>query len=93
MITPTVNGTRRTFDGDLTMPLPWFRRDELQLVGTTFGCGLAMEQVTVHVTLLGGGARRKSTPDFIREAAWLARAIGAPVEGQLTGWTDTDGDG
>lgn len=29
MITLTVNGSRRTFDGDPTMPLLWFLRDEL----------------------------------------------------------------
>lgn len=37
------------------------------------------ENVTVHVTLLGGGFGRKSKPDFIVEAALLAREVGAPV--------------
>jgi len=40
MITLTVNGTRRTFDGDPTMPLLWFLRDVLALNGTKFGCGI-----------------------------------------------------
>ncbi len=49
-ITLTVNGTRRTFDGDPTMPLLWFLRDELQLTGTKFGCGIAQcGACTVHV--------------------------------------------
>ena len=49
-ITLTVNGTRRTFDGDPTMPLLWFLRDELQLTGTKFGCGIAQcVACTVHV--------------------------------------------
>jgi isoquinoline 1-oxidoreductase beta subunit len=43
--------------------------------------------VTVHVTFLGGGFGRKSKPDFIVEAALLARAAGAPVRVQ---WTRED---
>lgn len=50
MVTLTVNGTRRTFDGDLTMPLLWFLRDELTLTGTKYGCGIAQcGACTVHV--------------------------------------------
>ena len=43
--------------------------------------------VTVHVTLLGGGFGRKSKPDCVCEAAFLAREIGAPVRVQ---WTRED---
>ncbi len=43
--------------------------------------------VAVHVTLLGGGFGRKSKPDFICEAAFLSREIGAPVRVQ---WTRED---
>ncbi len=50
MITLTVNGTRRTFDGDGTMPLLWFLRDEAGLTGTKYGCGVnACGACTVHV--------------------------------------------
>jgi isoquinoline 1-oxidoreductase alpha subunit len=50
MITLTVNGTRRTFDGDPAMPLLWFLRDELALTGTKYGCGIAQcGACTVHV--------------------------------------------
>jgi isoquinoline 1-oxidoreductase alpha subunit len=50
MITLTVNGTRRSFDGDPTMPLLWFLRDELALTGTKYGCGIAQcGSCTVHV--------------------------------------------
>jgi len=49
--------------------------------------GLEKEQVTVNVTLLGGGFGRKSKPDFIAEAAWLAREAGRPVKVQ---WTRED---
>lgn len=50
--------------------------------------GLAPEDVTVNVTLLGGGFGRKSKPDFVFEAAECSRAMdGAPVK--LT-WTRED---
>jgi isoquinoline 1-oxidoreductase subunit alpha len=50
MVTLTVNGTRRTFDGDPAMPLLWFLRDELALTGTKYGCGAALcGACTVHV--------------------------------------------
>ena len=49
-ITFTVNGTRRTFDGDTSMPLLWYLRDELALTGTKYGCGIAQcGACTVHV--------------------------------------------
>jgi isoquinoline 1-oxidoreductase beta subunit len=43
--------------------------------------------VTVHVTLLGGAFGRKSKPDFICEAAFLSREVGAPVRVQ---WSRED---
>jgi len=44
--------------------------------------------VTVHVTLLGGGFGRKSKPDFVAEAALLSKAMqGAPVK---VTWTRED---
>jgi isoquinoline 1-oxidoreductase beta subunit len=46
-----------------------------------------VDTVQVHVTLLGGAFGRKSKPDFLCEAAWLARAVGAPVRVQ---WTRED---
>jgi isoquinoline 1-oxidoreductase beta subunit len=42
--------------------------------------GLSAADVTVHVTLLGGGFGRKSKPDYVVEAALLAREVGAPVK-------------
>ncbi len=50
--------------------------------------GLKPEDVTVNVTLLGGGFGRKSKPDFVLEAALLSRAVdGAPVK---VVWTRED---
>jgi isoquinoline 1-oxidoreductase beta subunit len=42
--------------------------------------GLKKEDVTVHVTLLGGGFGRKSFPDFAVEAAMLSKKMGKPVK-------------
>jgi len=43
--------------------------------------------VAVNVTLLGGGFGRKSKPDFLCEAAFLSKEIGAPVRVQ---WSRED---
>jgi isoquinoline 1-oxidoreductase beta subunit len=43
--------------------------------------GMKPEQVTVNVTLLGGGFGRKSKPDYVDEAAIVANAMpGTPVK-------------
>lgn len=44
--------------------------------------GIEQAKVTIHVTLLGGGFGRKSKPDYVAEAAWLSREVGAPVRVQ-----------
>jgi isoquinoline 1-oxidoreductase beta subunit len=50
--------------------------------------GLDAKDVTVHVTLLGGGFGRKSKPDFAAEAALLSKAMdGRPVK---VVWTRED---
>jgi isoquinoline 1-oxidoreductase beta subunit len=49
--------------------------------------GVPIENVTVHVTLLGGGFGRKSKCDFVLEAALLSKEVGAPVRVQ---WTRED---
>ena len=52
----TVNGVVRSFNGDPEMPILWYLRDELGLVGSKFGCGAALcGACTVH---LGGQAIR-----------------------------------
>jgi isoquinoline 1-oxidoreductase alpha subunit len=44
-----VNGVDRSFDGDPEMPLLWYLRDVLGLVGTKYGCGVALcGACTVH---------------------------------------------
>jgi isoquinoline 1-oxidoreductase beta subunit len=49
--------------------------------------GIPAENVTVHVTLLGGGFGRKSKCDFVLEAVLLSKTLGAPVKVQ---WTRED---
>jgi isoquinoline 1-oxidoreductase subunit beta len=49
--------------------------------------GVPIENVTVNVTLLGGGFGRKSKCDFVLEAALLSKEVGAPVRVQ---WTRED---
>jgi isoquinoline 1-oxidoreductase alpha subunit len=42
MVHLTVNGVARSFDGDPEMPLLWYLRDALGLMGTKFGCGMGL---------------------------------------------------
>ncbi len=42
--------------------------------------GMARGDVTVHVTLLGGGFGRRLVPDFTVEAAMISDAVGRPVQ-------------
>lgn len=50
--------------------------------------GIPFEKVTVNITLLGGGFGRKSKPDFVVEAAVLAKEFpGQPIRVQ---WTRED---
>ncbi len=49
MIQLKVNGVDHSFDGDPEMPLLWYLRDQLGLVGTKYGCGVALcGACTVH---------------------------------------------
>lgn len=49
--------------------------------------GFSVDNVKVNITLLGGGFGRKSKPDYILEAAILAKESGLPVRVQ---WTRED---
>jgi isoquinoline 1-oxidoreductase alpha subunit len=51
-----INSKRVTFDGDPNTPLLWVIRDQLNLTGTKFGCGMGLcGACTVHVD---GSAQR-----------------------------------
>jgi isoquinoline 1-oxidoreductase alpha subunit len=50
MIKITVNGQELSWDGDPSLSLLWYLRDEVGLTGTKFGCGHALcGACTVHV--------------------------------------------
>ena len=60
MVKLQVNGQMQSFDGDPSMPLLWYLRDELGLTGTKFGCGVALcGACTVHID--GQAARACAT--------------------------------
>jgi isoquinoline 1-oxidoreductase beta subunit len=61
---------------------PWGTREDVAKL-----LNIPVENVTVHVTLLGGGFGRKSKCDFVLEGALLSKEIGAPVQVQ---WTRED---
>src|SRR5271169_6542982 len=71
MITLTVNGQSRQVDTADDTPLLWVIREQLQMTGTKFGCGIGMcGACTVHLdgtavrscqTALGDVAGRKVT--------------------------------
>lgn len=50
--------------------------------------GIPFDKVTVHITLLGGGFGRKSKPDFVLEAAVLAKEF--PGQAVRVQWTRED---
>jgi isoquinoline 1-oxidoreductase alpha subunit len=61
MIKLKVNGKNQQFDGDLEMPLLWYLRDEINLKGTKFGCGMGMcGACTIHLN--GSPTRACLTP-------------------------------
>ena len=56
-----INGQDRSYDGDQSMPLLWYLRDELAMTGTKFGCGVGLGGAcTVHVN--GEAVRSCLTP-------------------------------
>ena len=80
-VTLKVNGQTHTLDVEPEMPLLWALRDELNLTGTKFGCGIAAcGACTVHV---GGVAMRScSVP--------VAAAAGKDIV-TIEGLTGADG--
>ena len=61
MIELTVNGKPRKFEGDGDVPLLWYLRDELDLTGAKFGCGMGLcGACTVHLN--GEAIRSCVTP-------------------------------
>ena len=66
MIQFKVNGVARVFNGNPEMPFLWFLRDEIQLTGTKFGCGIGLcGACTVHIN----GEATRSCITTVREVA------------------------
>jgi len=67
----------------------WAPTQDPQAVQDTVGkvLGIPKENVTCHVTLLGGAFGRKSKPDYVAEAAVLSKKTGSPVK---VVWTRED---
>ncbi len=75
----TVNGKTHDLNVEPEMPLLWVLRDELNLLGTKFGCGMALcGACTVHVD--GAPVRSCVTPvGAIRGAVTTIEGLGTPV--------------
>lgn len=87
-----VNDVERTVDVDADTPLLWVLRDELNLVGTKFGCGVAScGSCTVHVN--GKPQRSCVTPVSKVENADITtiEAINSPqAEAVQAAWRELD---
>jgi isoquinoline 1-oxidoreductase alpha subunit len=88
-----VNGESRTVDVDERTPLLWVLRDELDLKGTKFGCGMSLcGACTVHVD--GAPVRACVTPvSAVKDGAVTTiEGIGAtPLGGKVqAAWLDVD---
>ncbi len=61
MVTLNINGKTKNVDAEADTPLLWVLRENLQLTGTKFGCGMALcGACTVHLD--GKPVRSCSTP-------------------------------
>jgi isoquinoline 1-oxidoreductase alpha subunit len=75
----TVNGKTHDLNVEPDMPLLWVLRDELNLPGTKFGCGMALcGACTVHVD--GAPVRSCVTPvGAVHGAVTTIEGLGTPV--------------
>jgi len=81
MASLTVNGVPRTYDGDGAMPLLWYLRDELNMTGTKFGCGMGLcGACTVHLD--GAAVRACSMPMSAVAGKKITTIEGLDAKGQ-----------
>ena len=75
----TINGKSQDIDVEPEMPLLWVLRDELNLPGTKFGCGIAQcGACTVHVD--GNAVRSCVTPvGSVSGAVTTVEGLGTPI--------------
>jgi isoquinoline 1-oxidoreductase alpha subunit len=92
MITFTLTGRERSFDGDPDTPLLWVIRDAERLTGTKYGCGIAQSGAcTVH---MDGMPRRSCvTPIAMAEGSDIVTIEGiegAEADAVQAAWTAID---
>ncbi len=92
MIKLKVNGKNQQFNGDPDTPLLWVLRDELDLKGTKFGCGMGLcGACTVHLN--GKPVRSCSTPVSAATNAAVTTIEGLSPDGShpvQVAWQDLD---
>jgi isoquinoline 1-oxidoreductase alpha subunit len=92
MIKLKVNGKNQQFDGDPEMPLLWVLRDELDLKGTKFGCGMGLcGACTVHLN--GRPTRACLTPVSAAANAVITTIEGVSPDGShpvQVAWVELD---
>jgi aerobic-type carbon monoxide dehydrogenase small subunit (CoxS/CutS family) len=80
MITFSINGETRNYEGDGDMPLLWYLRDLLTLTGTKYGCGKGLcGACTVHLN--GRAMRSCSVPMGRLEGAEITTIEGLGAGG------------
>jgi isoquinoline 1-oxidoreductase alpha subunit len=93
MIKLKVNGKPVEFDGDPTMPLLWFLREDEKLKGTKYGCGIAQcGACTLHLN--GNAVRACVVPMASVEGADIVTIEGIAPEAGLhpvqQAWIEND---
>lgn len=86
----TVNGTQRSMDLPDDMPLLWVLRDELNLTGTKFGCGVAAcGACTVHIDGKAVRSCQKALSDVDGEVITI-EGLGTPesLHALQTAWVE-----
>ena len=93
MITLTINGKTRGVDAAPDTPLLWVLRDNLEMTGTKFGCGIAQcGACTVHID--GAATRSCITPvsAVAGKKITTIEAVGANAVGKAVqkAWLEVD---
>ena len=93
MISLNVNGKAHSVDADPSTPLLWVIRDSLGMIGTKYGCGMALcGACTVHLD--GRPVRSCSTPVSAAAGKKIVtiEAVGATVVGRKVqaAWAELD---
>jgi isoquinoline 1-oxidoreductase alpha subunit len=82
MVTLHVNGVRRELDVDPSTPLLWVIREQLQLMGTKYGCGIARcGACTIHFN--GQAVRSCTLPLSAAAGAQITTIEGLAEDEQL----------